>query len=327
MPKVVLVDANRLKGAVYNIEQKIFNENNIEFIVKNCNNEEEIIENCKDADGILTIYTKIHKEIISKLSNCKVIVRYGIGYDVIDVDAASEKGIAVCNIPDYCIQEVATHTLALILSLERKITMYDRSIRKGEWDEFYGYPIHRLNTLTLGLLGFGSIARKVAEYAKPFGFNIIAYDPYLPDEIFHGMEVERVQFDNLLQESDIISIHVPLNKETKHLINKETISKMKNTVKIINTSRGAIIAQDDFVNALKNKRIMAAGLDVLETEPLHDPDADILKFENVIVTPHAAFNTVEATEELHRKVAESACKVIKGELPQNVVNKQKLIGR
>jgi D-3-phosphoglycerate dehydrogenase len=324
MPRVILTDSHSLGETDYSIEKKFFKENGIEFIVENCKTDDELIEKCKDADGILTIYTKIHKGIIQKLCNCRVIVRYGIGYDNIDVDAATKKGIYVCNIPNYCVKEVATHTIALILAIERKIAMFDRAVRKGIWDDSYGYPVHRLDGQVLGLVGFGSIARQTADYAKSFGFNIIACDPYLPEFVFKEMNVKKVELETLLRESDIISLHVPLNDDTRHLINSQTISKIKKTAIIVNTSRGPIIALDDLIDALKNNRILAAGLDVLETEPLLGTDAEILKLENVIITPHAAFNTVESIEELHRKVAETASKIIKGELPENVVNKRLL---
>ena len=322
MLKVVLPDAYRLTTGDYSIEQEIFKENGMAFFIENCKTEEEVIEKCKDADAVITIYSDINPNVISKLEKCKVLVRYGIGYDNINVKAATEKNIFVCNIPDYCIDEVATHTAALILALERKIMVYDRSVRNGEWDEYKGYPVHSLNTQILGLLGFGNIARETAKMLRPFGFSIIAYDPYLNDDIFKNAGVKRVDLDQLWTISDVISVHVLLTDHTRHIINKESIAKMKKTVMVVNTSRGPIIDLVDLVAALKGGKILAAGLDVLENEPLRDKNAEILKLDNVIITPHAAFNTVESSQALHRKVAETVCQVLKGERPSNIVNKE-----
>ncbi len=322
MLKVVLVDAHSLLGTDYGIVKEILNKNGIDFYEESCRNDEEVIEKCKDADGIMTILTKIHEGIFEKLEKCKVVVRYGIGYDAVDLQAAGKKDIVVCNIPSYCEQDVATHTLALILDLGRKITMFDRSVRRKEWNSNYGYPVHRMDRLTLGLIGFGGIARYTAQYAAPLGFKIITYDPFVTEDVCKAAGVTKVSFDELLGGSDIISVHVPLNADTKHLINKNTIAKMKQTAMVINTSRGPIIAQDDLFEALKNKRILAAGLDVLEIEPLAHPYA--MELDNLVITPHIGYNSIEATIDLHTKVAETACNVLKGEMPPNIVNKQYL---
>lgn len=325
MFKVVLPDAFRLTTSDYSIEGKIFKENNIEFYEENCRTEEEVIEKCKDADAIITIYADINSRVIAQLEKCKVIVRYGIGFDNIDVDSATKHNIFVCNIPDYCVPEVASHTVALILAIERKIMIYDRSVRNGEWDEFKGYSVHRLSTQTVGLLGFGNIGQQTSKMLKPFGFTIIAYDPYQKDSIFEEFGVEKVELEELWPRADVVSVHTPLSKETYHLLNKDTIRKMKDNVMIVNTSRGPIISLDDLIEALRSGKVLAAGLDVLENEPLRNKDAEILKFDNVVITPHAAFNTIEATEELHRRVAETACNILKGEYPKNIVNKGLLV--
>ncbi len=197
-------------------------------------------------------------------------------------------------------------------------------VRKGEWSALGGYPIHRLDTQTFGILGFGRIGREVARLAKVFGFKLVAYDPFLPDKVFEDAEVTRLTMDELLASSDIISIHVPLSKETKHLVGANAISKMKDGVMIVNTARGGLIDTEALIDAMKSGKVLAAGLDVLETEPLKDPDAEILKLENLIITPHAGANTVEAYSELQRRVADTACRVIKGERPYNIVNKELL---
>jgi len=324
MIKVVLTDSEALQGTDYTVLKQHLAANGIEFHPANCKNDAEVLEHCANADAIINVFTKLHEGIIDQLECCKVIVRYGIGYDAIDIAAASKRGIAVCNIPDYCVEEVATHTLALILTLVRKVSLYDNAVRSGSWNCNFGYPVHRPNALTLALLGFGRIARQAALYANVFGFTVIAYDPYVAAEVFEAQGVRKVGLDEALEQADILSIHLPLNKDTKQLINRETLNKMKSTAMIVNTGRGAIINQKDLVEALQNKRLLAAGLDVLETEPLVDHNDPIFRLDNVVITPHAAYNSVEASEEVQRKIASTIVSVLNGQLPANSLNKDLL---
>jgi len=322
MARIVLPDGFRHRD--YRIEEEVCRQHGVELVVEDCRTDEEIIDKCKDADGIITVYADLNKHVIDNLDKCKVLVRYGIGYDNIDVEAATAKGIFVCNIPDYCIPEVASHAMAFVLALYRKIMVYDRAIRKGIWNTYTGYPVHRLSTQVFGILGFGNIGREVAKYAKVFGFQVVAYDPFLKDQVFEEHGVKRLGLDEFLAQSDIISIHVPLSRDTHHLINKETIAKMKDGVMIVNTARGGLISTADLIEGLRSGKVLAAGLDVLEEEPVTDPEAEILKFDNVVLTPHAGANTVEAYGELARRVADTACRVVKGELVYNIVNKELL---
>ncbi|MGI6368929.1 MAG: C-terminal binding protein [Anaerolineae bacterium] len=324
MPTVVLADRFRLWGD--SIEQEVCRQHGVEFRIENCRTDDEIIERCGNADGIITAYADLNRHVIENLKETKVLVRYGIGYDNIDVQAATDCGIFVCNIPDYCIPEVASHAMAFILALYRKVMVYDRSIRAGTWSTHTGYPIHRLSTQTLGILGFGNIGQEVAKYAQVMGFKVIAHDPFLPDQVFESSQVKRVDSDTLFAESDIITIHVPLFKETRHLINAQAFAKMKDGVMIVNTARGGLIDTADLISAMKSGKVLAAGLDVLEEEPLTDPTAEILQLENLVLTPHAGANTVEAYGELQRRVADTACRVVKGEMVYNIVNKQLLNG-
>jgi D-3-phosphoglycerate dehydrogenase len=306
------------------MEKKMFAEHGIELVTTDIENEEDYVAKCKDADAILIVFAQTPKNVIDRLEKCKVMVRYGVGYDVIDVDACTKKGIAVCNIPDYCAEEVAAHAAALALDCLRKITIYDRTIHAGKWNGNAGYPISRLSSLTFGLCGFGNIARTAAKFMKGFGFNMIAYDPYLGDDVFAAQGVKKVDLEELCKTSDIISVHVPLSKETNHLIAKPQFDMMKKGVIIINTSRGGLVCQEDLLDAVDAGIVKAAGLDVLETEPITDPNERILKYDNIILTPHAAAQGVEAIGDLRVKVVETAVKVIKGELPFNVINKKEL---
>lgn len=318
---VVVADGYSLEGDHFKIEEQFFRERGVQFRVEHCKTEEEIIEKCKDADAVLTVYAPMTRNVMARLNNCKVIVRYGIGFDVIDVEADSKKGIAACNIPNYCIPEVATHTIAMLLQFERKISLLDKSVRNGEWNPNFGFPSRRLSSLTLGLVGFGNIAQETARLAAPFGMNIIAYDPFVSDDVFERFNVTRVELDDLIERADYLSLHVPLNQATHHLINAERLERMKETAVILNTARGPIIDQEALVIAIKNKKIRGASLDVLEKEPLQLDD-EILTLENVYITPHAAFNSEEAKKRLHERVAETAYEVLTGGFPDNILNKE-----
>lgn len=319
-----MIDSHTLKTGKFYYEQEYLGGKGFEVVIAKCNTPEEIIDIAKDADCIGVNRTKVGKDIISSLDKCKAIIRYGVGYDAVDLDSASEEGIFVCNIPDYCMDEVATHAMALILDLCRKTTFFDRHVRTGQWDHNYGYKMHRLSELTLGLIGFGNISRRLSQFAKSFGFNIISSDPFINKSVFEEYDVEKVTIDEIYKQSDIISLHVPLNESTKHIISKESISKMKDNVMIINTSRGPLINKKDLIIGLESGKIKAVGLDVVEGEPIRDKDDDLYKFDNVVITPHCGFNSYEATIDQHLKVAYTAEKIFNGKIPENVVNRRQI---
>ena len=286
--KAIVVDKNSADGLDYSIQQKIFEEHGIEFVLEDCQTEDEIIEKCKDADALLVIYRKITPRIMDALTNCKVILRYGIGYDVIDVAAATERGIKVCNSPLHCLDEVATHTIAMILAMERQLVFFNDVVKSGRWLENAGFKPHRLSCQTLGFIGFGNIARRTADFAKGFGFNMIAFDPYLEASVIEASGAEKVELEELLAVSDVISIHTPLFDSTYHLINRDSIAKMKDGVMIVNTSRGPIIAIEDLMEAVKTGKVKAAALDVVENEPISKPDHPLFETGKIICSPHAA---------------------------------------
>lgn len=322
--KAIVVDKNSADGLDYSIQQKIFEEHGIEFVLEDCQTEDEIIEKCKDADALLVIYRKITPRIMDALTNCKVILRYGIGYDVIDVAAATERGIKVCNSPLHCLDEVATHTIAMILAMERQLVFFNDVVKSGRWLANAGFKPHRLSCQTLGFIGFGNIARRTADFAKGFGFNMIAYDPYLEASVIEASGAEKVELEELLAVSDVISIHTPLFDSTYHLINRDSIAKMKDGVMIVNTSRGPIIAIDDLMGAVKTGKVKAAALDVVENEPISKPDHPLFETGNIICSPHAAYNSVEAEEQMMAVLAETAVQILNGEDPANIVNKKAL---
>jgi D-3-phosphoglycerate dehydrogenase len=281
---------------------------------------EEIIEVCKDADGLIVQYAKITREVIEGLEKCKVIARYGIGVDNVDVKAATEKGIFVVNVPDYCVEEVSDHTVALLLASVRKLLLYDKAVKSGTWDYKIGKPLFRIQGKTLGLIGFGKLARRVAEKMKPFGVNIITYDPYINPELAKKYGAKLVNsLEELLKNSDFISIHVPLTDETYHLLSDKEFELMKDNVIIVNTARGPIIDEKALVKALEQGKVMYAGLDVTEVEPI-PKDSPLLEFDNVIITPHVAWYSEESQKELQTKAARGVAEVLSGKVPTYFVN-------
>ena len=272
----------------------------------------------QDADGIINQYAPITRRVIESLKRCKVIARYGVGVDNIDVEAATEHKIIVANVPDYCVDEVSTHTIALILACARGITLLDRKIRDKKWDFTLAKPLFRTQGKTLGLFGLGRIAKMVAQKASGFGFKIIAYDPYV-SKVDGGIRL--VEFSQLLSDSDFISIHSPLTVETRHSFGENELKAMKKTAYLINTARGPIIDEKALYQALKKGWIAGAALDVMEKEP---PDWENLlpKLDNLIITPHISFYSEESYVELKTKTADAVHSVLKGELPRAMVNPQ-----
>jgi D-3-phosphoglycerate dehydrogenase len=300
-------------------ETKVLSKIDAELEFHQCKTEDEVLEVSRGADGIMNTYVQMTRRVIEGLERCKAIVRYGIGFDTIDLEAATEKGIAVMNVPTYCVDEVADHTLALILAASRKVLLFDHSIRNGGWDWREGKPIRRLRTQTLGLVAVGRIGRALVERIRPIGMRVIAFDPYIPNDKMREMGIEPVSFDRLLEESDIVSVHTPLTKETRHMLGYEQFRKMKRTAILVNTSRGPVVNIPDLIMALEERRIAFAALDVLEKEPPAKNDP-ILKLDNVILTPHAAFYSESSVKEAKITAAEDVARVLTGKRPMNCVN-------
>lgn len=320
MKKYCFLDAYCYPDCDFHQEYEILQGAGYKVEIGNCHTMEDIVEFAKDAEVIGDVYLPITEELLQQLPNLKAVIRYGIGYDCVDVDACTRHNVWCCNLPTYCLEDVATITLGFLLDMVRKITMFDRSLRRGEWNVAYGYPVHRLSALTLGLLGFGNIARATYDLIKPLGINIIAYDPFIPDSVFEQYECTRVTLNELYEQADIISIHVPATPDTYHLIDEEAIAKMKDGVMIINTARGPIVSQDALVAACKSGKVAAAGLDVVEKEPINDVNHPLYQCDNIIITPHVAYNTVEASDAQHIQACETAVVVLNGEVPFNRVN-------
>lgn len=290
--------------------------------------EENLIEEIKDVDVLMVVYARITERIIDSAKKLKGIVRYGIGVDNINIEAATKRRILVANVPDYCIGTVADHTFALLLSLNRKITIADRIVKSGNWGSWTNpSPMLRgfdLEGKILGLVGIGRIGGAVAKRAKGFGMKVIAYDPYVTKEMADAQGIELVDLTTLLKNADFVSIHAPLTQETRGMIGERELRMMKKTAYLINTARGAIIQEKALYKALTEKWIAGAGLDVYENEP-PDPNNPLLKLKNVIVTPHIAYYTEEAIRRLAVSAAEEAVRILQGQLPKNWVNKNALV--
>ena len=282
------------------------------FRMSKSGNADDILAVAKDADAILVTYAKLTRDILLQLTKCKAIGRFGLGVDNIDLPTAKEKGIAVNYVPDYCIREVSDHAMALLLTLIRKIPLANRLVQAGRWEMPAVVPIRRLEGTVLGLIGFGHIPRLVAPKAQAFGMKVIAYDPFVKPEQFKALNVEGVDFDSLLKNSDYISVHAPLLPATRGMLNADAFAKTKKGVYIVNTARGPLIDEPALVVALDAKQVGGAALDVVATEPLAK-DSPLLGRDNVIVTPHTGFYSVEALEELQTKCAADVARVLSGE--------------
>ncbi|MGE7637114.1 C-terminal binding protein [Peribacillus frigoritolerans] len=295
-------------------EEEIFQESGLEinFIKAQCKTEEEVMEHAKEADAILNQYAPISRRVIESLENTKIISRYGVGVNTIDLDAAKEKGITVANVPDYGMEEVSNHALALLLSSARKVALLNKEVKKGNWDFKVCVPIHRFDKQTVGVLGFGRIPRRFIEKVKPLGFKTAAYDPFVSATDMAAVGVQKMDLDEIIGEADYLSIHVPLIDDTYHLINEERLKQMKSNAVIINTARGPIIDEKALSNALEKGIIAGAALDVTENEPV-SIDSPLLTMDNVIITPHSAWYSEEAMVELRQKAARNIVQVLKGE--------------
>jgi D-3-phosphoglycerate dehydrogenase / 2-oxoglutarate reductase len=307
------------------IERAIVEEAGFELIAAQCKTEDEVIEVARDAAAVVAQYATISARVIGELSACRVIARYGTGVDIVDVDAATRHGILVTNVPsEWCENEVADHAMALLLTLARKVNVYDRATRAGTWQWQSGAPIHRLRGSVLGLLSFGAIARAIADRAAGFGMRIAAHDPFIPAEEIAAAGAEAVSFDELLAESDCLVIQAPLTPETHHLFDEARLRRMKPTAILINTARGPIVDDRALHRALSEGWIAGAGLDDIEEEPakVRDwrPDNPLFGLDNVVITPHAAYYSEESLDTVRRFAAEEVVRVLTGQPPLSPVN-------
>jgi D-3-phosphoglycerate dehydrogenase len=283
---------------------------------------EAILEVATTADAVLTTYAKVTAEMIQKMTRCRIISRFGIGVDNVDIATATSQGIVVTKVPDYCIDEVSDHAMALLLAIVRKIPFSNSLVHAGRWEMPAVVPIHRLRGGVLGLVGFGRIPQLVAPKAKAFGLRVVASDPYIPRSVFASAGVEQVTFEELVRISDYISLHCPLTPETHHLFGADVFSRMKPGSYLVNTGRGPLVDEAVLARALDQRQLAGAALDVVEKEP--PAGSPLLGRNNVILTPHTAFYSEESLLELQTKAAEEVVRVLSGQEPKNPVNPEVL---
>ena len=314
----VVVSDNR--HGDYSIESGILEKCGARVVVENCMTEEDMMEKCKDADGILLDIAPMSGKVVDALEKCKIVSRYGVGYDNVDVEACTKKRIYVSNVPDYCEEDVSDLALAHLLACARGVAAKDRQIREGGWN-LGRENIFRIKGKTLALLGFGRISRCLFRKVSCMGLKeILVYDPYLSRELIESTGAKKVSFETALKQADYISLHMPLTPETKGIIDKKAFSIMKKTAILINTSRGPLIDEEALIDALENKKIACAGLDTHNTEPL-PADSPLKRLDNCVLTDHTGYNTQEAIIDLKTKAACNIKNVLEGREPEYWINK------
>lgn len=320
MAKIIITDCDHDSIAV---EQALATERGIELVLAQCRTEDEVIAAAAGADAIVVQYAPITDRVLTALPNLKAIGRYGVGVDTVDVEAATAHGVAVCNVPDYGTEDVSDHAIALALAVSRGLIQLDRGIRRGNHVLAPAQPLHRFITRTFGVVGLGLIGAATARKAKALGFDVIGSDPTLTVGTTTEAGVRVVSFEEVLSCADVISLHVPLNKHTYHLINKETLKLVKPTASLVNTCRGGVVDTDAIVEALSNGTLKSAGLDVLEEEPV-PADHPLALLDNVLLTPHAAWYSEESYSELKHRALENVADVVARTQPRNVLNPEVL---
>lgn len=317
MEKIIICD---LDHSDVNAEAEVLNKAGYPFKWLHCKTQQEVIENCRGAVVLLNQYVKMDKTIFEALPTVKCVVRYGVGYDNINLDDAKEYGVQACNVPDYGTNEVADQALAFMMALTRKTVLTNTLIRNGIWDYQKEIPLYRLCECTVGICGIGRIGSAFAKRVHALGCRVIAYDTQYgkTGRTFPDF-VEFVSFEELLKNSDIISIHCPLDKNTYHMFNDQALSLMKQSAYLINVARGGIIDEDALLHGLDNNKIAGAGIDVAEHEPL-SVNSPLLKHNNLLVSPHTAWYSEQSAQELKRKAAEEAVRFLNNEPVHYPVN-------
>ncbi len=315
MARIVITDCDH--GTI-EPEQRAAAEAGVELTLANCADEDAVVQTAADADGLIVQYAPITARVLDALPNLRVISRYGVGVDTIDVDAAHARGVRVCNVPDYGTEDVSDHAIALAAALLRGIPQLDRRMRGGAYDIATVKPLHRFRGRTFGVVGLGRIGVATACKARALGFEVIAHDP-LVDTIPEPLRgAELLPLEDLLRRADVLSLHVPLTAATHHLINADRLSLMPPESVVVNTCRGGVIDTEALADALTRGEILGAALDVVENEPL-DPAHRLYQLPNVVLTPHVGWYSEESFTELKRRAAENAITGSLGKTPANVV--------
>ena len=313
--KVVLTDR---EFESIHIEKEVLAQVDAELLDFQVKDEKDVIAVVKEInpDAVIMQYANLTRQVMENMPKCQIISKYAIGLDRIDIAAATEHGICIGHVRDYCIDEVSTHAVALVLDLNRKVSLLNAQLKNtGVWSYNNAKKIYNLRGMTLGLNGFGKIAQLVAEKMDPFGVKIIACSPSVPADFARKQGVELVSFEELVKRSDVLSTHVPDREGTRGLFTRAVFKNMKNTAYLVNTGRGTVINETDLIWALENKEIAGAALDVTDPEPIQK-DNPLLAMDNVIITPHVAYYSEDSLERLQRLTAENIAQRLEGFAPR-----------
>jgi D-3-phosphoglycerate dehydrogenase / 2-oxoglutarate reductase len=307
------------------VERGILEPAGIEVIGLQAKGEDDLLSVARTCDAMMNQYARIGARTIAAMTRCKVIARYGVGVDIVDVEAATARGIQVTNVRDYCTEEVADHAIAMWLALARKLLQYDRATHQGTWRWQAGAPIHRIRNQVMGIVSFGKIGQSIAQRATAFGVRILVYDPYQQEQVLSAYGVQQVSKEELIRRADIIMMQVPMTPETRHFLSASEFRAMREGAIIVNTGRGPTIDNTALYDALRSGKVAGAGLDDPEEEPAKrsswtPKDNPIFSLPNVIVTPHSAYYSEESMRLARETAASEVRRVLTGERPQNPVN-------
>lgn len=311
------------------IERGILEAAGLEVVELQAKSEDELIVGARGCAAIINQYAYVGAKTLDAIPTCRQVARYGIGVDIVDVEAATNRGVLVTNVRDYCTEEVADHALGMMLLLARRIPQYNRTTHAGEWRWQAARPIYRLRGSVMGIISLGRIGKAIAERAKPFGLEVLAYDPYLDDATFADRQVRRAGKDELIERSDFIMMQAPLTHETRHFFGEPELRRMKRRTIIVNTGRGPTIDNKALYRALKEGWIAGAGLDDTEEEPAHrrqwsPADNPLFTLDNVLITPHVGYYSEESIQMCREVAASEVARVLNGQRPTNPVNNVRL---
>jgi D-3-phosphoglycerate dehydrogenase len=315
----LIVHADARPGSQLDEERQGIGDLDYELVATRAGGEDELIANVRDADVVLVVGVQITRRVLESLPRCRCVVRYGIGLDNVDVEAATDEGIVMAHVLDFCTEEVSNHAIALLLAVARRLPMLHRDVAAGRWRSEqirFMAPVHGE---TLGIVGFGNIGQAVGRKALAFGLRVLACDPYCDRGVAEEMGVKLVPLEELLAEADYVSLNTPLTPETRHIIGAAELKAMKPTAVLINTARGPVVDEPALIEALSNGEIAAAGLDVFEEEPL-PADSPLCRLDNVVLTPHVGSMSPEAMQQLRQEVGRAAGDVLRGRWPKYVAN-------
>ncbi|WP_334172881.1 C-terminal binding protein [Sinomonas sp.] len=319
-PRVVVTDLDQPSLAE---EEEISAAEGFELVRAECRTEDEVVRAAQGADALIVQYAPITRAVFKALPGLKVVARYGVGVDTVDVEAATEAGVAVCNVPDYGTEDVSDHAIALALSLARGVVGLDREMRSGNYSLAPVQPLHRIAGRVFGVVGLGLIGAATARKARGVGYETIGFDPVYEPGTTTPAGTEVVGFDELIRRADVVSLHVPLNAHTRHLVGADVLAAMKPGAVLVNTCRGGVVDTEALIEALRSGAIRAAGLDVFEQEPLPE-GSPLFELPNTALTPHAAWYSEESQVELKRRTAQNVADVLAGRRPRNIVNPEVL---